>query len=670
MCGIFGMIDSQVPDLAQMIGATQMLQHRGPDDWGVTALISTQAGRAPVVGPFDQRVQVRTIAQEYSVVLGHRRLSIIDLTKAGRQPMVDPESGNWITYNGEIYNFKAIRQDLRAHGYTFHSRTDTEVLLLAYRQWGIQCVDRLQGMFAFGIWDAVGQRLVLGRDRVGKKPLFYYQDKTRFVFASELKALLAVPGVDRRVNPSAIDEYLTYGYVPGAQTIFREVQKVPPGHLLIWEKGKLSLLPYWEPRPAFVSPRHTQQSEEAWREEVRRRVEECVEARLVGDVPMGAFLSGGIDSSAVVGLMARRMPDRLKTFSIGFREQSFNELGHARVVADHYRTDHHEFIVEPRAADLLHKLVWYLDEPFADASVLPTYLLAQLAREHVKVVLTGDGSDESFAGYESYRIEQYVAWYGRVPGPVRHVLASLLGHAPESTSRTAVLRRAKRFIEKADLDIAHREWRTFFPLDLKRNLYSTSFREAVGSGNALDRRVRAFLESEGLDWVTRLQLWDFLAYLPDDLMVKTDRATMAHGLEARCPFLDHTLIEACAAMPPHLKVHGRDTKYILKRALEGIVPHEIIHRPKQGFAVPVSRWFRGELREMAHDLLLSVQSVGRGYFERDRVEDLIRAHGRGEADHGHKLWALVNLEIWHRKYMDASATTVAATREPVPAILL
>lgn len=665
MCGIFGLIGIEPPDLDQMITATQILQHRGPDDWGVTTLFSTQAGSAPIGGPFNERVQVHAIAGEYSVVLGHRRLSIIDLTKAGRQPMVDSESGNWITYNGEIYNFKEIRRDLMARGVSFQSQTDTEVLLLAYRQWGPQCVDRLRGMFAFGIWDAVEQRLVLGRDRVGKKPLLYYQDETRFAFASELKALLAVPGIDRRINPAAIDEYLTYGYVPGEQTIFRAIHKVPPGHLLIWEDGKLQLQMYWDPQSTFVSAGHARQSEEVWREETRQRLEECVEARLVGDVPMGAFLSGGIDSSAVVGLMSRHMSGQLKTFSIGFREQSFNELEHARLVADHYQTDHHEFIVEPSAADLLHELAWYLDEPFADASVLPTYLLARLSREHVKVVLTGDGGDESFAGYESYLAEQYVGWYGCVPRPARRVMTSLLAHAPESTSRTAVLRRAKRFVEKAELDIAHREWRMFFPPALKHHLYSPGFREAVGTGDALDRRLRSFRESEGLDWVTRLQLWDFQVYLPDDLMVKTDRATMAHGLEARCPFLDHTLIEACAAMPPNLKVRGRTTKYILKQALEGLVPREIIHRPKQGFAVPVNGWFRGELREMAHDVLLSGRGVGRGYFQRDRVDDLIGAHGRGEADHGHKLWALLNLELWHHRYVDSPVATAAASRESV-----
>ena len=603
-----------------------------------------------------QKVHAFPSSQSISVVLGHRRLSIIDLSAAGRQPMKDLESGAWLTYNGEVYNFRELRDDLASRGVQFRSKTDSEVLLHAYRVWGSECVERLRGMFAFGIWDPAKERLVLGRDRVGKKPLFYYHDDHCFVFASELKALLAVPGVERCINHAAIHDYLTFGYVPGEQTIFQNIRKVPPGCLLIWEEGELRKEKYWEPAAKFAGGGGAFLSEKAWCEETRHRLEEGVKARLVSDVPLGAFLSGGIDSSAVVAFMAKHMEERVKTFSIGFPESSFNELKYARIIAQHFKTDHHEYIVDPQAATLLPHLAWYLDEPFADASVLPTYLLAQLAREHVKVVLTGDGGDESFAGYESYLAEQYAELYGKIPGAFRHVIELILSRMPESSRRTAMLRRAKRFVEKASLPPEYREWRTIFSSALKSALYSSAMQAFVGSSDSFKHRVQLFRDTPNLDWVTKLQLWDLQVYLPDDLMVKTDRATMAHGLEARCPFLDHTFIERLSEMPSALKVHGWSTKYVLKEAMKGLLPPEILNRSKQGFAVPVSHWFRGELREMAEDILLSAPSVGRGYFQRKGVENLIQTHVRGTADHGHRLWALINLELWHRRFVDLPVT--------------
>lgn len=654
MCGIFGLIDTESPDLDRMIAATQTLQHRGPDDWGVVALIPQASWRRHTAERFDERVRVQGTALDYSVILGHRRLSIIDLTKAGRQPMVDHESGNWITYNGEIYNYREIRQDLQARGYTFHSQTDTEVLLLAYRAWGAELVNKLRGMFAFAIWDPLQEKLVLARDRVGKKPLFYFHDEQCLTFSSELKALLAVPRINKSVNLAALHDYLTFGYVPGDQTIFQGIRKVPPGHLLTWQNGKLSFQRYWDLDSWFMGSDRSVASEQTWRQETQARLAECVQSRLISDVPVGAFLSGGVDSSAVVGFMSKALARPVKTFSIGFRESSFNELRYARVIAEQFGTEHHEFVVEPRASDLLADLVWYLDEPFADASVLPTFLLSRLAREHVKVVLTGDGGDESFAGYESYLGEQYVNWYARAPAGVRRMIESLLSRAPESSKRNAVLRRAKRFVEKAALPVERREWRLIFSSAAKGALYSDDLQAAIGGVDSLDRRARAFRETQHLGWVAGLQLWDFHVYLPDDLMVKIDRATMANALEARAPFLDHELIEWCAGMPPGLKVKGLNTKHILKESLRQMLPRNILGRAKQGFAVPVAAWFRGELRKMGEDVLLSSSSLSRGYFRREGLEALLRAHFRGEADHGYKLWALLNLELWHRRFMDKS----------------
>ncbi len=598
-------------------------------------------------------------------MLGHRRLSIIDLSSAGRQPMRDQQTGTWLTYNGEIYNYRELREELLSHGVKFRSKTDSEVLLHAYRIWGLKCVEKLRGMFAFAIWDPALERLVLGRDRIGKKPLFYYQGNHSFMFTSELKALLAVPGFERQINPAAIHDYLTFGYVPGEQSIFQNVHKVPPGHLVIWEHGELRKESYWDPSSWFSRTGDSRLSEKAWCDDTRDCLEECVKARLVSDVPVGAFLSGGIDSSAIVAFMARQMGDRVKTFSIGFRENSFNELKYARMVARHFKTDHHEYIVEPQAADLLPDLVWHLDEPFADASILPTYLLAQLAREHVKVVLTGDGGDESFAGYESYLAEQYVEFYGKIPRLVRRAIEAILSPMPESSSRNAVLRRAKRFVEKAAMLPERREWRMIFPNAVKAALYSPEMQASFNGADSLERRVKSFEEHAGVDWIRRLQLWDLEVYLPDDLMVKVDRATMAHGLEARSPFLDHTLIERVAEMPSGLKVHGLTTKYILKKAVKELLPPGIVHRSKQGFAVPVSHWLRGELREMAEDVLLSASSIGRGYFRRKSVEDLLQAHMGGVTDHGYKLWALVNLELWHQRFLDSPATLPSVFREPM-----
>ena len=650
VCGIFGIIDLRLPDLEHLIRATHLLRHRGPDDWGVVALLPNKAQGVLSPGLKNARVQVKTSSLPHSVVLGHRRLSIIDLTKAGRQPMADPQTGNWLTYNGEIYNFQEIRQDLEAQGLTFSSKTDTEVLLLAYRVWGKAAVNRLRGMFAFGLWDSSQEQLLLARDRIGKKPIFYYHDTQCFAFASELKALLALPQIEQQINLAALHDYLTFGYVPGEQTIFRKIKKVPPGYFLIWKNGDLSLEQYWDVKHGFPVSGSYVMSERDWIQDTKKRLADCVQARLVSDVPIGAFLSGGLDSSAIVGLMSKMMGKGVRTFSIGFRENSFDELRYARIIAEQFETEHHEFIVEPNAADLLSDLVWYLDEPFADASVLPTYLLAQLASSHVKVVLTGDGGDESFAGYESYLGEQYSHLYGKIPWPLRSVLEAVFSKAPESSKRNAVLRRAKRFLEKAELPLEYREWRLIFPHAAKQALYSDDLKASIGTQNSLECRARAFEANQLFDWVVQLQLWDFQTYLPDDLMVKTDRATMANGLEARAPFLDHHLIEWSAGLPSDFKVRGWNTKYILKESLKSLLPAKILQRPKQGFSVPVSAWFRGELREMSEDLLLSLNSSNRGYFRRDQVEALLRAHVRGEADHGHKLWSLVNLELWHQNF--------------------
>lgn len=648
MCGIFGLIDSDRPEsvIRAALAGTEALAHRGPDNWGLAAFTP---GRHDA-GPSDPRVHVEGWSGDATVALGHRRLSIIDLSEAGRQPMHLPASGNWISFNGEIYNFQSVRADLATAGVTLDTATDTEVILQALRTWGPGAITKLRGMFAFALWDPAQGELRLVRDRIGKKPLFYHRNGARFAFASELKAFQALPGWRADFNIPAVHDYLTYGYVPGTQTIFRNVWKVPPGSTVIWRRGEVRVEQYWDVGEAFGAhdPPGDPPSEDEALSDVRALLTESVRLRLVGDVPLGAFLSGGLDSSLVVGLMARELGDGVKTFSIGFKEDSFNELDHARTVANVFRTDHHEFVVEARAAEHLPELVWRMDEPFADASALPTFLLARLARQHVTVVLTGDGGDESFAGYDSYRAERWLRKYERVPRTLRSVFEAALAHGREGSGRTAMIRRAKRFVEKGRMPFGRREWRLMFADDLKRRIYRPEFSAAIGDRDTLSAREEAFAAWRGLDPITQLQLWDFTVYLPDDLMVKTDRSAMAFALEPRCPLLDHVLIERCARLPANLKVRGGTTKYLLKRAAEDLLPASIVHRPKQGFGVPVSHWLRGELRGFSRDVLLSADSRTRGWFEPKAVAALLGAHESRRVDHGHRLWALLTLELWLR----------------------
>lgn len=648
MCGIFGFVgaaDGSL-DLSQALAATMELAHRGPDEWGLAARVPAAARGGWPEAP---HVDVRMTNDPDLVVLGHRRLRVIDLSPAARQPMLLP-SGDLVSFNGEVYNFRELRTELEADGARFSSASDTEVILHAHARWGREAVARFDGMFAYAHWNAAGRELTLARDRVGKKPLFYRLSGGRLVFASEIKALLRLPGWTPEIDPEALDDYLTYGYVPGNRTIFRGVRKVPPGHALTWRGREATVSAYWKV-PEAAPADHADDA--AAIRDVRARLEHAVRARLLSDVPVGAFLSGGVDSSAIVALMARAVGDGVKTFSIGFPESSFDELPYARAVARQFHTDHHEFVVKPDAAAELPKLVWHLDEPFADASALPTYLLARLAREHVTVVLTGDGGDEAFAGYDSYKAERWLGHYLSLPAGVRRTFEALLADRAESADRTALVRRAKRFTEKAHLEEGRREWRVFLSPAQKRSLYAPGFAQGLGTHDALDQRTAAFARWASLTSPDRLQLWDLTVYLPDDLLVKSDRATMAHGLEARCPLLDHRLLEAALALPWSLRIRGRETKYVLKRALADLLPRAILQRPKQGFGVPVAHWFRGELREMARDLLNGPTFRGRGYFDPVAVERLIEAHESGRADHGHRLWALVVLELWMRRFLDS-----------------
>jgi asparagine synthase (glutamine-hydrolysing) len=638
MCGICGWIslDSRadsIPSGSDLDLMTSTIEHRGPDDWGVAAFEKS--------------------------AIGMTRLSIIDLG-GGHQPIANEDKDCSIVFNGEIYNFLDLRRELEAKGRRFRTRSDTEVILRAYEEWGVDCVSRLRGMFAFAIYDGrhstidprahpmAGPRLFLARDRVGKKPLYYYQDGKILIFASEIKAILAHRAVRRHVNRAVIPLYLAYGYVPTPLTIFEDIYELPPGHTLAVNGGNVAVNRYWEiPPNCDCGP---VLSERQYIDQLRELFEDAVRIRLGSDVPLGAFLSGGVDSAAVVAIMVRLMDQPVRTFAIGFSDDtSFNELEYARLVANTYGTDHHEFVVKPDAIELLPKIVWHYDQPFADSSAVPTYLVAQLTREHVKVALTGDGGDELFAGYERFAAARMAENYRRTPHLLQNTVKQCLDIMPEATTYRSFVRRARRFVDSAALPLPERylHWVGIFPPSLTNELLT-----AEGGADPVSHFQAYFDPACDSDLIGQLLSVNMKTYLTGDLLVKTDRMTMANSLEARCPFLDHQLLEYACGIPSDLKLNGMTTKYILKRAMRDIVPPEIIRRKKHGFGVPIGQWFRTSLKDYVRDLLLSPNAVRRGYFREEVLRGLLDEHQTGKRDHGHRLWALLTFEVWHRVFID------------------
>lgn len=638
MCGICGKLVFGVggeeavtePLLKAMSG--EMI-HRGPDGGGVL---------------------VRHY-RDLSVGLGHRRLSIIDLSEAGRQPMANEDGTVWVMFNGEIYNFQQLRPALEAKGHRFRSRTDTEVIVHLYEQYGDSFVDHLRGMFALAVWDEPRQRLVLARDRLGQKPLFYSDSGGRFWFASELNALLEDPSVDRELDLGALVDYLTVAYIPAPSSIFRKVRKLPPAHLLVWEKGRSRIERYWSVQR---EPKWTA-GEEEYIEGIRERLEECTRLRLASDVPLGALLSGGIDSSVVVATMAGLMDSPVKTFSIGFEVEIFNELEFAREIARRFGTEHCEFIVRPNAVEVLPRLVWHFGEPFGDSSALPTYYLAQMTRQYVTVALNGDAGDETFGGYERYVATGLGVRLDRLPAAFRRAARSafraLLGNP---LHEKGFRRRLRRFSDTLLLSPQERyfRWVSILQKEMQHQMLSQTLRDSTeGTGNhpLLESYLRAW---DGLgiqDPVERVMTLDLETYLPGDLLVKMDVMTMAHSLEARSPFLDHKFVEMAASIPTPMKIRRGRTKYILRRAFQGRLPERILGRGKMGFGVPLARWFRGELREYAREVLLDPSALRRGYFREEGLRDLLETHAAGREDHGFLIWSLLVLELWHRHVLES-----------------
>jgi asparagine synthase (glutamine-hydrolysing) len=628
MCGIVGRVnfDGVPVDPGWLHAACDLLAHRGPD--GERALIESD-GRGASVG------------------LGHRRLRIIDLKPTADQPMQntgcrESKPDLAIVFNGEIYNFLELRRELQARGHRFTTDSDTEVILHLYEERGTGCVEALRGMFAFAIWDRTRGQVMLARDRVGKKPLYYRHDGLRLWFASEARAILADPDVPIEIDAQAIRTYLTLGYIAGAESAFAGLRRLPPACIAVIDRSGIRVERYWtlayEPKLPLTRA--------AAIDELRRRLDQSVRLRLISDVPLGAFLSGGVDSSAVVALMCRA-GGHVKTFSIGFDDGRFNELAHARTVAKRFQTDHHEFVVKPELDEILPKLAWHYGEPFADSSAVPTYCLARLAREHITVALTGDGGDESFAGYRRYIAERLSTQAARWPAGVRRIGAAVLGWLPTANESRSRLYDVRRFLAGLDQPAARRyaSWFGFF--DPAEALLDRDFAAATSGSLALEPLRQAFERHRTLDPADAAMAVDVATYLPDDLLVKADIATMAHGLEARSPLLDQEVMALAARLPAGMKLPGRTTKAFLKRALNGLVPDEILSRPKMGFAVPLDSWLRTSLRDMTSDVLLSSRAREFGILQPDAVERLVSEHMSGAASHGHRIWALLMLHLWH-----------------------
>lgn len=626
MCGIVGYVknsgDAGRSVLERMNAA---IAHRGPDDDGFF-----------LDGP---------------AAIAMRRLSIIDVA-GGKQPIYNEDRSKWIVFNGEIYNFQEIRDGLEERGHRFYTKSDTETVVHLYDEYGTACVEHLRGMFAFAIWDAREKSLFLARDRVGKKPLLYsHQVSGDLIFGSEFQALLAHPDVSREVDTAAIDNYLSFLCVPAPQTAFKSIRKLEPGHWLKWNDGRIETQRYWLPEFS----KKIKITEEEAVEETTSQLREATRLRLISEVPLGAFLSGGVDSSIVVALMAELTDRPVKTFSIGFEEQDFSELKYARRVAEHVGAEYNEFIVRPNALDVLPVLVDHYGEPYADSSAIPTYYVAKETRKHVTVALNGDGGDESFAGYERYAAMKLAEDYQRIPGVLRKsLIEKAVSFLPSSELKRSRVRDLKRFLRAAELPKTERylRWVSAFDGSGKTDIYTDEFSREVSGESSSHVLDEWFAKANGSGIVDAALLTDQMTYLPNDLLVKVDIATMANSLEARSPFLDHKVIEFAASLPAGMKMRGLQTKSLLKKVAARLVPRDVVYRRKMGFGVPIGKWFRGEMKDFVTEVLLSEKSLTRGIIRPDVLRRYVAEHTAAERDHSFQLWAFLMLELWFQRFID------------------
>lgn len=631
MCGICGVVGKADEHLIKsMLGR---IAHRGPDNEGVY-VSETSAG---------------------SVGLGHRRLSIIDLSPAGHEPMTDSAGELWLTYNGEIYNFKEVRRELERLGYGFRSESDAEVIIYAYREWGRDCLERLNGMFAFALWDARDETLLLARDRLGIKPLYYADTPAGFAFASEIKALLAIPGLERAVDLAALDQFMTFLWTPDPKTIFKGVSKLPPGHALVYRNGQAEVFEYWDLE--FEEDDKLQEAD--WIERVREQVTRSARAQMVSDVPLGAFLSGGLDSSALVALMSEGGQRKLTTYTFGFRSDDLrydileDDVKYARRVGEQFKTDYHEALLEPSVIDLLPKLVYHMDEPVADPAIITSYLICRAARERLTVLISGMGGDEVFAGYPRHLAVKLAEVYNLVPAFVsRPLVAALPGGRPGRF--TALFRNTKKLARSAALPLRERYlgFGTYFTSDDKRELYRGELAREASKFDPYGEHHRYFDRVADQDFINQMLYVDMKTFLPCLNLTYTDKTSMAASMEVRVPFLDHELVEMAARIPARLKLKGLTRKYILKRAAESWLPAEIIHRKKAGFSAPLRAWLVRDLRDMVEDLLSESNVRSRGLFNYAAVRNLIDDNLSGREDNSLKVFQLLTLELWHREFID------------------
>lgn len=638
MCGIGGFVwlrPGPAPFNAErrLRRMIKTVRHRGPDDEGVW--------------------------NDELCGLAHARLSIIDLSPAGHQPMGSADERVWVSFNGEIYNFLELRRELEGKGFVFHSHSDTEVIIYGYRAWGEKVFTRLRGMFAIAIWDRLARKLVLGRDRFGKKPLYYARAGDLLLFGSSIKELLSWGEVDRRPDNVAIDQYLSLQYVPAPRTAFRGVCKLPAAHYMVAERVGQGWridepTEYWRLPPPSEANRRA--STKVLTAELVERLKEAVKLRLISDVPLGAFLSGGVDSSAIVALMSELSFGPVKTFSIGFNNEEYDETRYARMVAQRYGTDHEEMVVEPDAIAIIPKLVWHYGEPFADSSAVPTYYVSEIARRKVTVALNGDGGDESFMGYDRYDTCRRISALDWIPSALRRPALGLIPYLPGFVHRRYGNRLSAfaDLVRGSDRRASQRYAFTiaYFMDYMKKDGYTSDMSEFLAS-SVFDLLEPYFSEASNL--VSGANWADIHTYLPDDLMVKVDVASMAHGLESRSPLLDHVFMEWAMSIPHSIKMAGGVTKALFKKAMEPYLPHELLYRPKMGFGCPVDHWFRAELKDMAYDVLLSPSASTRNIFRKDYVDNLLTEHVSGLYNHQARLWALLMLELWFRMWIDQPA---------------
>lgn len=627
MCGICGIVQSnpgnEYYDENILRHMCETIVHRGPNDEGY------YSGK--------------------HALLGMRRLSIIDL-ETGRQPITNEDQTIWLVFNGEIYNFREIRAELEKRGHVFTTNSDSEVILHAYEEYGDRCVHHFNGMFAIALWDAPKRRLFLARDRLGIKPLYYWSNHEALVFGSEIKAILAHPLVPREIDPEAIDQFLTLEYIPGPRTIFKGIQKLAPGRLLIYQDGRLAIDQYWDiPFDPIKDDAH------ACEERLLHLLKDAVEKQLVSDVPLGAFLSGGIDSSTVVALMSQITPGNVRTFSIGFEDSTYNELPQARTVAQHFGAVHHDEVLNPDVAEMAQHLVAHMDEPFGDFSMFPTYLVSRLAARHVKVVLSGDGGDELFGGYDAYIAQQLDAYYRKLPAPIRQsVLPAVMDRIPPQSAKKGVINKAKRLVEGSALpaSLQHTRWMMFANDEDKALLYRPEFTAALNGRTPASVIQRYFRQAGRMDPVAQQQYVDIKTYLVDDILTKVDRMSMAASIEARVPLLDHRIVEMAVNLPAHMKLNLGRTKIVLRKTMKPYLPEFVLKKPKQGFSIPIKHWLRGPLQPLMTDLLSESALRNRGYFEPLTVSTWMKEHLEGRVNHSHRLWALMVLELWMQKTLE------------------